>query len=160
MLFDKPIEEVEFMSCNVITNIELIEHLFWPKDFLIACRKALKNDGLLFITTPNIKGFDLLVLEELSDNIAGPNHLNYFHPMSLSLLLESCGFEILDIKTPGELDAQIVRKKILSGQFDISNQPFLSNILIHQWDQVGEQFQHFLSNNNLSSHLWIVAKKK
>lgn len=114
---------------------------------------------MFILTTPNIRGFDLLTLGKLSNNIGGPNHLNYFHPDSLSYLLERCGFKVIEILTPGELDAELVRKKILAGELDVSNCPFLKYILVDQWGTTGEIFQHFLAQNNLSSHLWIVARK-
>lgn len=158
-VIEKPIEEVELDYASVITNFELIEHLYWPKDFLLACRKALSKNGILIITTPNIKGFDLLILGKVSDNIVGPNHLNYFHSKSLTNLLEKCGLGVIEILTPGQLDAELVRKKILSNELDISNNLFLKHILVDEWDVFGESFQNFLMSNGLSSHLWIVCKK-
>jgi hypothetical protein len=47
----------------------------------------------------------------------------------------------------------------LAGKLDISTCPFLKNVLIDQWEAKGDIFQRFLAENNLSSHLWIVAKK-
>jgi len=158
-VIEKPIEKIALDSVDVITSFELIEHLFNPKEYILACAKALSKDGLFILTTPNIKGFDLLVLGKASTNIAGPNHINYFHPESLSNLLHNCGLEVIETLTPGELDAELVHKKILDKEFDISNQPFLQNVLVNQWEKLGDNFQKFLSSNGLSSHMWIVAKK-
>lgn len=156
----QPIEDVTMAEVDVITNFELIEHLFAPQEFLKACHRVLRQDGLLILTTPNIKGFDLAVLQELSDNIAGPNHLNYFHPDSLSGLLEECGFETVEMITPGKLDAEIVRTKILSGELNTAINPFLKTILIDAWERIGSKFQDFLAEAGLSSHLWMVSKKR
>ena len=159
---EKPVEKVnleEIKKLSIITCFELIEHLYWPRDFLIACSKALPRKGILIITMPNIKGFDLLTLGKFSDNIMGPQHLNYFHPKSISNLLGLCGFKVVEVQTPGKLDAELVRKKILSGKFKVSNCPFLKEILIERWEEIGSVFQEFLANNMLSSHLWIVAQK-
>jgi len=161
-VIEKSIENVndsEIGAASVITNFELIEHLYCPGDFLLSCSKLLPKGGILIITTPNIKGFDLLILRELSDNIGGPNHLNYFHPESLRKLLSKCNFEVIDAETPGMLDAELVRKKIISGDLDISNNPFLNRVLIESWETTGKAFQRFLADNKLSSHLWIVARK-
>lgn len=158
-VIQEPIEKIKLDEVNVITSFELIEHLFYPRDFLISCARALSKNGLLILTTPNIKGFDLLILNMLSDNIAGPNHLNYFHPKSLTKLLQECGLNVIEVLTPGKLDAEIVRKKILAGQLDISNQPFLNHILIEKWETLGYAIQRFLADNGLSSHMWVVAKK-
>lgn len=159
-VFEEMIENVNLeKKVDLVVNFELIEHLFNPKSFIKVCNKMLKKKGLFILTTPNIKGFDLMTLGKLSNNITGPNHLNYFNPKSLSRLLEDCGFEVLDVKTPGKLDAEIVRNKILSGDFTIDNQSFLKHVLITEWESLGEQFQRFLANNLLSSHLWIIARK-
>lgn len=144
---------------NVITNFELIEHLFDPADFVRACHGALAQDGLIILTTPNVRGFDLLTLGPLSGNIDGPNHLNYFHPAAIETLLERCGFAIVEILTPGKLDAELVRTSILKGDLAIDNQPFLKQVLIDEWESLGERFQEFLADNTLSSHMWVVARK-
>ena len=159
-VIEKPIEKIHLEEVSLVTSFELIEHLFWPKDYVLACVRALSKGGLFILTTPNIKGFDLLTLGKLSSNIAGPNHLNYFHPKSLSKLLQSCDLEIIEVLTPGKLDAELVRKKILTKELDVTNQPFLQHTLIEQWDAVGNAFQNFLAENALSSHLWVVATKK
>ena len=159
-VIEKPVEDTDIKKADVITNFELIEHLYRPKDFLITCRKILSKGGFLIITTPNIRGFDLLVLGKSSNNITGPNHLNYFHAGSLSYLLTRCGFDVIEVLTPGSLDSELVRKKILDNEFNVSKQPFLKMLLIDQWKNTGNAFQHFLADNKLSSHLWVVARKR
>ena len=144
---------------DVITSFELIEHLFDPKLFLKKCSEILKKDGMLILTTPNIKGFDLDLLGRLSDNIVAPNHINYFNIQSLTLLLNACGFEVLEVTTPGSLDAEMVRNSVLSGELDITDNKFLKHVLLDNWGELGESFQKFISMNLLSSHMQIVAKK-
>lgn len=158
-VIEDTIENVEFANADVITNFELIEHLFDPEFFLKGCSRALADGGLLMITTPNFQGFDLSILGRLSENVAGPNHLNYFNIKSLCRLLDGCGFEVLETLTPGLLDAEIVRKKVVSGDLDVSGRPFLKSLLIDNWDSMHENFQSFLADNRLSSHLWVVARK-
>lgn len=154
-----PIEKVNLENVSVITNFEVIEHLFNPRDFVNSCADILPKDGLLVITTPNIEGFELNMLKTLSPNIGGPDHLNYFTPKSLCILLENCGFEVLEISTPGKLDAELVRKEILRGNLDLGKENFIYHILVDNWEYVKDSFQMFLSENNLSSHMWAVAKK-
>ena len=156
---EKPIEKVSFKEedkFDVIVSFEVIEHLFSPGDFIQQCGKLLTKKGILILTCPNNKGFDFVVLGSRCESI-DHEHLNYFNPNSLGILLNSCGFNILECQTPGRLDAELVRKKILSGDFDVSEQPFLKRLLIEDWETIGQQFQVFLSKNNLSSHMWVVA---
>lgn len=159
-VINQPIEATTIEAVSVITNFELIEHLFNPLDFLLECARLLEKGGLLILTTPNIKGFDLLSLGALSENIAGPEHLNYFHPDSLAALLGRAGFELVETQTPGMLDAELVRSKMLSGALDAFAHPFLRRVLIEDWDMLGTPFQRFLVENKLSSHLWVVAKRQ
>lgn len=155
-----PVEQVTLKhTVDVIASFEVIEHLFSPKQFLQSCTSLLSPGGLIVLTCPNIKGFDISVLQSISDAV-DPEHLNYFHPSSLKHLLETCHFDLLEVSTPGKLDAELVRKKALKGEFDLSNQPFLEQILLTQWEHVGAAFQTFLADHHLSSHMWVVARKK
>jgi hypothetical protein len=86
-------------------------------------------------------------------------HLNYFNPRSLARLVDSAGFNVLEVLTPGVLDAELVRKKVLEGAFDLSGQPFLQRVLIDEWDRLCAPFQQFIADNRLSSHMWLVAQK-
>ncbi len=160
-VIEKPIEQVHFDRdmVNVIASFETIEHLFSPRDFLRNCAAVLAPGGLIVVTCPNIKGFDLVVLQAVSD-VVDVEHLNYFHPASLAHLLTECGFEVVETLTPGQLDAELVRNKVIAGEFDLSAQPFLQQMLIDEWERMGGAFQRFLAENRLSSHMWLVARKK
>jgi 2-polyprenyl-3-methyl-5-hydroxy-6-metoxy-1,4-benzoquinol methylase len=157
---ETPIEKIDFGNelIDVIVNFEVIEHLFSPRDFLTKCYELLSNSGILIVTCPNSKGFDIATLGKQSSAVDN-EHLNLFNINSLTMLFESCGFEVIDQQTPGKLDAELVRKQIILGEFDVANQPFLRQVLIDKWDQVGESFQNFLSENLLSSHMLLVGQK-
>ncbi|MFH1843259.1 MAG: class I SAM-dependent methyltransferase, partial [bacterium] len=132
--------------------------LFDPLAFVTACRDQLTPGGLLVLTCPNGLGFDVATLGEVADTVT-PEHLNYFNPQSLALLMQRGGLELLEVFTPGKLDAEIVRKKVLAGQFALDGQPFLQRVLFDEWEQLGEPFQRFLADNGLSSHQWLVARR-
>jgi 2-polyprenyl-3-methyl-5-hydroxy-6-metoxy-1,4-benzoquinol methylase len=149
---------IENESLDVIVSFEVIEHLFSPRDFFRKCADMLSPGGVLIVTCPNVKGFDILTLRELSSSV-DHEHLNYFNPDSLSLLAARCGLTPVESLTPGQLDAELVRKAILKGEFDASSQPFLKRVLIDKWDELGEPFQQFLASHRLSSHQWLVARK-
>jgi len=145
-------------SVDVVASFEVIEHLFRPEEFVSQCIRFLKPGGIVFLTCPNGQGFEVATLKEHAQSV-DPEHLNYFNPASLSRLLERKGLEILEVTTPGKLDAEIVRKRALSGVLDLSEQPFLRRVLLEEWERLGDRFQTFLGENVLSSHMWIVARK-
>lgn len=159
-VIEAPIEQVALdgASTDVVVSFEVIEHLFDPKQFLDACIKTLRPGGLLVLSCPNLKGFEVAALGTASRTV-DPEHLSYFHPASLSALLKRCGLEVLELRTPGELDAEIVRKRAMTGFADFSGQPFMRTLLFEEWERVGANFQRFLSQNLLSAHMWAVARK-
>jgi 2-polyprenyl-3-methyl-5-hydroxy-6-metoxy-1,4-benzoquinol methylase len=155
----KPVEEIaETEIADVVVAFEVIEHLFCPRDFIQQCHRLLGAHGLLAITCPNVRGFDIAELSMLS-NTFDHEHLNYFNIRSLPMLMERCGFIVKDVQTPGRLDAASVRELALSEEINLKNQPFLRTVLIDRWDELGEPFQNFLSAHCLSSHMWVVAEK-
>ena len=160
-VIEKPVEQIQLQEeelFDVVANFEVIEHLFAPVEFVEAAVKLLKPGGILMLTCPNGKGFDVETLGPLSDTV-DHEHLNYFNEKSLGIMLEKAGLEVVESSTPGVLDADLVRNKILSGEFDVSNQPFLKKVLIDEWESLGGSFQDFLVEQGLSSNLWIVARK-
>ena len=151
--------KLEKNSIDVIASYEVIEHLFSPYNFLLKCEEFLKPGGIVILTCPNVKGFDIAPLGGDSDSF-DIEHINYFHTKSINILLERCGFEVVELSTPGKLDAELLRKRVLAKQYDLSCQPFLNEVLVERWEELGAPFQDFLSENLLSSHMWIVGQKK
>ena len=131
--------------------------IFSPS-FLINCNQLLAPNGILVLSCPNYFGFDIMTLGTASDSLDA-EHINMFNPSSLRLLVESLNYEVLEITTPGELDADIVRSKILEKTLSIQDQPFLKKVLVDDWDDLGPSFQKYLKDHNLSSHMCLVARK-
>ena len=159
-VIEKPIEHVDVSQyqADVVAAFEVIEHLFSPFDFLTLCRGVLRPGGLLMISCPNSRGFDMEILQDKAGAV-DVEHLNYFHPDSLAHLAERCGFEVLEASTPGELDAELVRRKVLAGEHDLGRDRFLKRVLIDEWERAGASFQRFLAENRMSGHLMLVARK-
>lgn len=157
-VIEKPFEKVdEIERVGVIASFEAVEHMFSPEAFVKQCARILPTGGLLIISCPSGKGFDVTVMQAASDTV-DHEHLNYLHPRSLAHLVSRCGFEVLEVQTPGKLDAELVRKRTLAGNFDLQD-AFLRQVLIDDWERVGGAFQQFLADNLLSSHMWLVARK-
>lgn len=160
-VLEYPVEQIQLDATSlfdVVANFEVIEHLFAPVDFVGHMTRLLKPGGIMMVACPNGQGFDIETLGVVS-NTVDHEHLNYFNPQSLAALLMQCGLEILESFTPGKLDAELVRNKILAGEFDVTKQPFLKKILVDEWENYGEGFQNFLIQQGLSSNMWIVARK-
>jgi 2-polyprenyl-3-methyl-5-hydroxy-6-metoxy-1,4-benzoquinol methylase len=101
-----PVEEAGFAhnTFDVILASHLIEHLNNPRLFLGEVHRILKNNGAVFITTPNIDGFQSK-LTGGKWRSAIFDHLYLFSKKTLSLLLRDTGFTIESIHTWGGLAA-------------------------------------------------------
>lgn len=160
-VIEKRIEDVldsEIRGVDVLVSFEVIEHLFEPAAFVRQCARLVRPGGLLVLSCPNGLGFDIAMLGGKALAVDA-EHVNLFNPYSLSRLLAGAGFEVLEASTPGRLDAELVREAALKGEYDLSADPFLSRVLIGEWDRLGWSFQQFLADHGLSSHMWIAARR-
>lgn len=153
------IADVEKDSLQLLCMNDLIEHLSNPAAFLKQCFGALRKGGMLSIAAPNGEGFDFKILADKTGNITPPEHLNYFNPSSIAILLERCNFKPIYIETPGKLDVEIILKEKQSG-FPLREKNQYIDYLMEQDNGVLEAFQAFLASNKLSSHMLILAVKE
>ena len=97
---------------------DLIEHLSNPGAFLLQCRRHLRPEGELILTTPNC--FNLFNLtEKLTKNepTVNSDHTFYFNWKVLKKLLEKNGFELTKISYVYSLEyshQESLKKKVLN----------------------------------------------
>ncbi len=95
---------------DVITAIEVLEHVVDPLEALRRLRRMAKPGALLFITTGNAAAAprDLCTWAYVEPEI----HVSYFTPKSLALAMTACGFEPFH---PGRVSGwtDIIRFKLL-----------------------------------------------
>ncbi len=139
-----------------LCSFELFEHLNKPKVFLEKANHALKKDGRMLITTLNGKGFDIQLLWEKHKNVNPPHHLNFINPNSIKIILEECGFEVVKITTPGKLDWDIVEKMIINNTVDLGR---WWKTVCESDENAKAELQQWISRNNYSSHIRVIAKK-
>ncbi len=155
-IIEKPVEKIKELKQRfaAAVSFEVIEHLYSPERFLKATRFLLKRNGYLVLTTPNIDGFELLTLWNKAGNIFPPHHINFFNPESLGILLSRTGYRVIKSFTPGKLDVNIVENKINL----VSGNRFVEYFIKKTSGEVKDNFQKFLQENNLSSHMCILAQ--
>lgn len=117
MLTELNLEENQF---DVITGLEVIEHVSNPKEMMQEMHRLLRKGGLLYLTTPNFNAINRYRLKEKYDVISYPIHLCYFTPKTLKKLSSDVGLSVRKIKTTGY---SITRVRTSKGK---SNQSFVS----------------------------------
>lgn len=142
---------------DLLTSFELFEHLYDPAMFLRKARELLRAGGRLLLTTLSGGGFDIQVLWDKSKSVSPPHHLNFFNPRSIKILLEKCGFVVEEISTPGKLDWDIVEGMIRNDGIDAGR--FWNLLSKEGTETTKEEFQEWISRNNFSSHMRVLAKK-
>jgi SAM-dependent methyltransferase len=103
---DLPLEENNFpdKSFDVVLASHLIEHLNNPGSFLSEIYRILKQDGYVFITTPNISGFQARLFGGRWRS-AIFDHLYLFSVNTLKKMLNNAGFKAEKSFTWGGLGA-------------------------------------------------------
>ncbi len=82
-------------SFDAVLLIQTFEHAIHPTEFLSKVRSLLKSNGKLFIEVPDALAIDGVYRWGLYPSA---NHLYIYSTVTLSLLLEKCGFKILNLR--------------------------------------------------------------
>ncbi len=157
-VINKFLEQVQYKELNTTNNtlftcFELFEHVLNPNTFLKKIYNLMKRNDIFVLTTLSGTGLDIISLGKKSNSISPPQHLNFFNPFSIELLLKKNHFKIVSVSTPGKLDISI-----LENNRNYVKDEFIKNLL-EQSPIIKNNFQKFISNNNLSSHMMVVCKK-
>lgn len=83
---------------NVITAFQILEHLINPEKFINFAYNALKENGLLVLTTPNVNGLVSILSGKKWFAFYNIEHFYFFSEKSLKYLLEDRGFKIIFTK--------------------------------------------------------------
>lgn len=158
-IFQKPLEAVMDgeVQGNFATAFEVLEHVFDPLIFLKSVRRVLKPDGTLLFTTLTVSGFDIQVLWEQSKSVYPPHHINLISVEGMRRLVERAGLQLIELSTPGQLDVDIVRNMVRENP-NLPLPRFVYHLLKACSEDTLQEFQRFLSQNRLSSHILVIAK--
>jgi SAM-dependent methyltransferase len=96
-------------SFDVISLVELLEHLPDPGAMLGRAAALLRPGGLAFITTPNARSLNCRLLGHRWAVVAPPDHRVLFTRKGLSSLLQRHGLAAFAIRTSGFNPSDIMR---------------------------------------------------
>ncbi|WP_022681418.1 bifunctional 2-polyprenyl-6-hydroxyphenol methylase/3-demethylubiquinol 3-O-methyltransferase UbiG [Sphingobium bisphenolivorans] len=97
-----PVEELAAHGFDLVTSMEVIEHVADPAAFVRALADRLSPDGLLIMSTPNRTPLSRVAMISIGESIGGiPKGTHdwerFLTPEELTALIESAGLEVMDV---------------------------------------------------------------
>ncbi|QJB69841.1 bifunctional 2-polyprenyl-6-hydroxyphenol methylase/3-demethylubiquinol 3-O-methyltransferase UbiG [Parasphingorhabdus halotolerans] len=98
---NEAIEKFDRTGFDVVTSLEVIEHVDDPAGFMAGLATALADDGLMILSTPNRTTMSKLMLVDLAEMTGripkGTHHHDqFFTPTELTAMLGDSGLEVID----------------------------------------------------------------
>lgn len=94
---------------DAVTALEVIEHLYAPREFLRQIARLLEPGAPLVISTPYhgyLKNLVLAASGKLDGHFTAlwdGGHIKFFSPATVRRLLEDCGYRVLSVRGAGRL---------------------------------------------------------
>lgn len=86
---------IESASFDIVTMLDVLEHMTEPFRELMETKRILKPHGLLVVNAPNGQSVLARILKTKWHLVLPPEHLFYFSPKNLSMYMEQNGFKTL-----------------------------------------------------------------
>ncbi len=96
-------------SFDVVSLVELVEHVENPRGFLKEARRVLREGGCLYLTTPNAWSVNRWLLGPSWSVFAPPDHVTIFAPLGLRRILRGSGFQTIALRAEGLNPFEILR---------------------------------------------------
>jgi len=128
-------ESFEAGMFDVIISSEVIEHINNPVEEMQHFYRLLRKGGLVYITTPNFNAIERFFLKGNYNIIEYPEHLCYYTPKTINLLLSNNGFKKLKITTTGISIARV--KKSLKRKNKESTENVASDEVLREQLETG-----------------------
>ncbi len=143
------------LQVDMVVSFEVLEHLIDPSKFFKKVFTYLKPGGVLILTCPNGDSLEVNSLKENSAQLYF-DHIRLYNPNSIEIILKNHNFINSRISTPGNLDVEILQESL-----QLINCNSLKSTLkfILENKERSKEFQNFLRDRMLSSHMRCIANK-
>ena len=105
---------------DVVSMVEVIEHVPEPRRLLEAVGVLLRPGGTLYVTTPNSRGLSARLLGLRWSVVSPPEHLQLFSRQGLRMAVEGAGMVAHSLHThgtnPSEIASALRRKPPVNGR--------------------------------------------
>jgi len=87
-------------SFDLITCMDVLEHLYEPREVLRNVCKWLKPGGIFYVFVPNILSYEARIFQSFWYGLDLPRHVHHFTPKSLAHVATSAGLRQVRMVTP------------------------------------------------------------
>jgi len=117
---------------DVITLGHVVEHLYDPIELLEECKRILKPNGKLIITTPNTSGLACRIFKQWWRGFEPPRHMMIFSLTSLECCLQKAGFDSIILRSSARMGRSLY---IASKLIQMADKGSSTNILgsVNTW---------------------------
>lgn len=143
---------------DLVVSFELIEHLADPGVYAESLHASMNEGAFLALTTPNASGLEIKATgyngtRLLAHSIFPPMHLNAFNTRNILLFAHLHRFKLIDVKTPGRLDMDMVTT--LANEIEDESLVKLTSFP----EEVKAYIQYLVSYLGGSSHMRVILQK-
>jgi 2-polyprenyl-3-methyl-5-hydroxy-6-metoxy-1,4-benzoquinol methylase len=92
---------------DVVTMLQLIEHIVEPMDVLREVRRLLRPGGILYLNTPNIDSASFRLFRNRHMHVSSFGHVSLYTRESLERLARRSGFEVVAHEYSGGMDVSL-----------------------------------------------------
>jgi len=138
---------------DVVTMLDVIEHVADPRVELSRVHTLLKPNGLLVINTPDVGSLYARLLGRGWHLLVPPEHLYYFNRSTMRTVLEESGYRVLVVKTIGKKFTLPYIFKTLYMWQRLGVWKWLLHISQHTW------LRSIALPVNLFDNMFVIAEK-
>ena len=155
---------------DIVYVYEVLEHQPSPSDFLHECLHLTKPGGILVVCVPNdASPVQYQVCETLRIAPywwAPPQHLHYFSPKFLQLMVRWAGYDVLDIRGSAALELAILNGQNYIGDDTVGRavhtarmEKELAAVQHGMWGEVEAQYRANMAEARLGREIMCLAQK-
>tara|TARA_B100000579_G_C22799964_1_gene839202 strand:- start:498 stop:1535 length:1038 start_codon:yes stop_codon:yes gene_type:complete len=150
---------------EIVTLLQVIEHLENPKDVIKDAHRLLDDQGYLYIACPNFNSASMKIFREKHRHVATFGHINMYSLENLAIQIEQEGFKLIEMETY-ELDIELhdlfyyyLFKNRFSHRMSNYN-PFTYQLFTSVFSIVRSFYHKKVIENNQGSYIRAIFKKK
>ncbi|MBJ7348223.1 MAG: class I SAM-dependent methyltransferase [Thermoleophilaceae bacterium] len=129
------IEDVELPDgrFDVVAAWHVVEHIFKPQQAMQRLRSVINSDGLLFLEVPNIASVSAKHFKENWFHLDPKHHVGFYDAKTIGLLLESTGFEVVNVDTKSPFDYMLPgQESALSNRLAVVKNALFTRTIPHR----------------------------